>query len=225
MLDIARLPLSANVNPLNLNCGKTEKVVLILPEMERGLLWDFLTGNAQPGEGKIEWAEESEQVFWPNKEEEWENNPVNKVLTRYVADLLKSLRKYEQLNLKMARHFSPAQLGGYIQEMEALEQFIQNYEAWELEQEIKEWKNLFNLPDGETPMKTLNKTTQKLVGLTSVLIVPKCYRVLENPFAFVKENPDAVAQKLDQSETGWLLLKTKNEELPLSNIDKKLDFG
>ncbi len=227
MLYLKSLKWGTIQNPLDLHWQQGEKIVLILPDAtEQETLISILMREMMPTEGSIEWSIKSDIAFWRQTREEWGESTANRVLIQYVENLLKALRKYEQLSIQLAKQFSPAQLGGFMEEMEELEEFINSYDAWELEHELKNLKTTFSLPDTETAMVDLSLQDQKKVELAALLGAPQFARIFVNPFSYLEERQtEAIKHKLEADKIGWLLLSTHEELLPLPDIYRKVTLN
>ena len=227
MLTLKGVKPTADQKPVDLEASSREKVILQLSQDNAISQWmAMLREEAEPLEGTWQWETDESVGFWSLAEPNRGEVALNKVVVQYVERLLKALRKYEQLSIQMAKHFSPAQLGGYMEEMEELETFINDHDAWELEHHIKSWKQTFNLPDGTTPMHDLSVIDQQKTELTAIMVAPKLFAVMANPFPILNEvETQAVRQVLEQSERGWLLFTTPDESLPLTAIDQTVMLG
>lgn len=227
MLTLKDVKPTAGQKPVDLEASGQQKVVLQLPQTNATSQWiGMLREETRPVEGTFQWETDEPVGFWslakPNRGEV----AMNKVVVQYVERLLKALQKYEQLSIQMAKHFSPAQLGGYMEEMEELETFINDHDAWELEHHIKSWKQTLNLPDGTIPMHDLSLVDQQKAELGAIMVAPNLFSVIANPFSRLNdEETKAVRQVLEQSERGWLLITTPDEALPLTTVDRKVMLG
>lgn len=131
------------------------------------------------------------------------------VITARVAGLLKALRKYEQLSIRMTRHFSPVQLGGYMEELSELEEHLEAYQAWDLEQRLKEWREGLELPDLDQHLKAVEPHQQVAAKLMQAFVMPAPLTVATDPLPWLTPQQQTfLLRNLEATGQGWLILST-----------------
>jgi ATPase subunit of ABC transporter with duplicated ATPase domains len=192
---------------LNLSLASGQKGVLALPNKQSSdALLSCLKGQLVPQSGSISFPPSDQYHIIPPIEKD-ANQKLKAVLTNPFQRLLSSLRKYEQLSIQMSKHFSPMQLQGYMEDMEELEQLINQYDAWELEANLKDWQAGLQLPDLSIPYDEASLQQQWAVLLTRAFVLPASLTILSDPTPWLNEEQREFLMKhLTTLSTGWLVV-------------------
>ncbi len=188
-----------------------QQAVLAMPDKAtQDALISVLMGQSNPVAGSIQLPEDNQyHIIQPDDEEAEEDRKLKAVLTSPFQRLLTSLRKYEQLSIQMSKHFSPMQLGGYMEEMEELEQLINQYGAWELEANLKAWQEGLQLPDLRIPYEEATPQQQWVVLLTRAFVLPAPLTIFPDPTPSLnKDQQDFLMQQLTPLSSSWLVVST-----------------
>lgn len=199
---------------INLSLEEQQQVVLALPdEGTQEALLACLRSQQLPAAGSLTLPPDHQYHLVPPESddaEEEEDRKLKAVLTEPYQRLLTSLRKYEQLSIQMSKHFSPMQLGGYMEQMEELEALINQYEAWELEANLKAWQEGLQLPDLSIPYDEATPQQQWAVLLTRAFALPATLTILPDPMPWLNESQQHfLVQQLTALSGSWLVLSTE----------------
>ncbi len=212
MITFHNLCLTGASEVLCLSLKSGEKQVVVMPDQASsdGLI-DCLNGERAPQAGSISLPEPEQYHVVTRPDEVKEDQKLKAVLTQPYQRLLTSLRKYEQLSIQMSKHFSPFQLQGYMEEMEDLEQLINQYEAWELESDLKTWQKGLQIQDLSVPYKEAEPDQQWAVILSRAFVMPTPLTILKDPLPWLNEKQrDFLLQQMTELSAGWLVLSTYN---------------
>ena len=199
---------------LQLTLQAQQQAVLAMPdEGSQEALVSVLKGQSTPVAGSVQLPENNQHhIVLPGDEEEEEDRKLKAVLTAPFQRLLTSLRKYEQLSIQVSKHFSPMQLGGYMEEMEELEQLINQYEAWDLEANLKTWQAGLQLPDLSIPYDDATTQQQWAVLLTRAFVLPASLTIFPDPTPWLnEEQQDFLIHQLTLLSSSWLVVSTTGQ--------------
>jgi ATPase subunit of ABC transporter with duplicated ATPase domains len=208
MITLQDLYLTVGSDPLQLSLKSGDKGVLVMPDQASSdALIRCLNGQMAPYSGAINLpeAEQYHLVSWPHEAEA--DQKLKAVLTQPYQRLLTSLRKYEQLSIQMSKHFSPMQLQGYMEDMEELEQLINQYDAWELEANLKDWQAGLALPDLSIPYDEASLQQQWAVLLTRAFVLPAPLTLLPDPTPWLnEEQQNFLVKQMKAHSAAWLVV-------------------
>lgn len=213
MLSLSNLQVTNAGPAFNIQLQEYEKAVLMMPdEVSRDILLACLKGQQKPTTGSVTLPDAADYAILPPENEAEKDSTLKTVLTGPFKRLLTSLRKYEQLSIQMTKHFSPMQLGGYMEEMEQLEELINEYNAWDLEANLKAWQNGLQLPDLSTSYHEAAESEQWAVLLTRAFVLPAHFTILPDPNPILNKDQDAyLKQQLTSLSGGWLVISTTDQ--------------
>lgn len=208
MITFKDLCLTEASEPLDLSMKSGEQRVLVMPDQASSdTLIHCLNGQLAPHAGSISLPETLQYhvVSWPQEAEE--DQKLKAVLTQPYQRLLTSLRKFEQLSIQMSKHFSPMQLQGYMEDMEELEQLINQYDAWELEANLKNWQQGLQLTDLSIQYDEASLQQQWAVLLTKAFVLPVPLTLLPDPTPWLNEEQrNFLIKQMTTLSAAWLVV-------------------
>jgi ATP-binding cassette ChvD family protein len=122
-----------------------------------------------------------------------EEKTVIEIVKEGVKEYTEILEEYDQVNARFAEPMSDEEMTKLIDRQAALNDKIEQYDLWNLENKLERAMTALNCPEGDTPVTTLSGGERRRVAL--------CRLLLQEPDVLLLDEP---TNHLDAESVQWL---------------------
>ncbi len=153
------------------------------------------------------------------------NQNVATYIKQDFQKLLQNLKRYEQLSIQLTKIMSPSNLPALMEEMEALENHISEYDGWDLDQHIENWLTFLNGPQTDNMIKSLTPSSLYKSNLTKSILNHPTLLCLDQPIDYLNQDRLLETIKVLKQYETKVMLTFSNGNLPKNLADHWVEIS
>ncbi len=128
-----------------------------------------------------------------------ENKTVKEIVEEGIQEAVDLMKEFNEINEKFAEPMSDDEMNDLIERQGAVQEKIDNMDAWDLDSRLEMAMDALRCPEGDTPIKVLSGGEKRRVAL--------CRLLLQKPDILLLDEP---TNHLDAETVAWLEIHLQN---------------